>query len=179
MNKYLLAIFAVIISVLAACGGSTPDPTTPAPAPVVVSTNWAGKYTGRIDAPSHEERIRLRNLALEHQGKPVTGNDAVDNAATGGGGVDGGIYIEGAFGFEVDANNQLVKGKGEVVVFGYSFPITGGVINPDGTFSFAAAQLPLSGKIVGTAIEGKATGVAGEEWVYGNIVGVYERGGKL
>ena len=67
-------------------------------------------YVGTYDMPSHEERIRIRNMSLVANGKPVTGNDAIDNEAAGGGGVDGGIYMTGSYAFETDANCNVVKG---------------------------------------------------------------------
>ena len=39
-----------------------------------------GSYVGNYDMPDHDERIRVRNLSLIGNGKPVTGNDAIDNA---------------------------------------------------------------------------------------------------
>ena len=71
-----------------------------------------GSYVGSIDAPSHEVRIANRNRQLTETGFQITGNDAVDNANTTGGGVDGGIYLTGAFAFETDSGCNVIKING-------------------------------------------------------------------
>ncbi|HMS25777.1 MAG TPA: hypothetical protein PKC80_00155, partial [Burkholderiaceae bacterium] len=50
------------------------------------ASSCTGSYVGTYDMPSHEERIRIRNMSLVANGKPVTGNDAIDNENAGGGG---------------------------------------------------------------------------------------------
>jgi len=147
-----------------------------APEPVVARV-FKGKVSGRIEPPNHDERIRLRNQALTEQGKPITGDDAVDNAATGGGGIDGGVYLEGAYEFEVDQTNNVKAGWGRVIVHGYTFGITGGTIRADGSFDLGVQHgLPFSGKIGPTNIvTGKATGLGHESYHYGNVTGNFEQ----
>ncbi len=109
-----------------------------------------GTYSGYVNAPSHEERISARNKALKAQGKKVTGNDAVDNAATGGGGVDGGIYMEGPFNFVTDVNCRIVSG--EFIIWGYEYPR--GTVSADGSYYDVFDGLEVNMKTVGTKITG-------------------------
>jgi hypothetical protein len=149
---------------------------TPAPTPVPVARVFKGKVSGRIEPPNHAERIRLRTQALTEQGKPITGDDAVDNAATGGGGVDGGVYLDGAYEFEVDQANNVKAGWGRVIVHGYTFSITGGAIRADGSFDLGVQHgLPFSGKIgSNNIVTGKVTGLGHESYHYGNVTGNFE-----
>ena len=56
----------------------------------------------------------------------MTGNDAIDNAEAGGGGLDGGIYMTGSYAFETDANCNVVKGT-TMVFYAYQYDISGTV----------------------------------------------------
>ena len=74
----------------------------------------AGSYVGNYGPPSHEERIRLRNLSLQGRGVAVTGNDDIDNANAGGGSPDGGIWMGGGgiLGRSISANCDLADAAG-------------------------------------------------------------------
>jgi hypothetical protein len=136
-----------------------------------------GSYVGSIDAPTHEVRIANRNRQLASIGYTLTGNDAVDNAATGGGGVDGGIYLTGSFRFETDANCNVVKGNGDI--FGIPTTITGKV-NADKSFNlFSPEAGPVVGSVDGNNnVTGQAQ-EAGKEWVHGVLNGKFVSMGKI
>lgn len=136
-----------------------------------------GSYAGSIDPPSHEVRIANRNRQLASIGYVLTGNDAVDNAATGGGGEDGGIYLFGAFAFETDANCNVVKSNGNI----FGVPTTAsGKVNADKSFSLTA---PEAGPLVGSVdASGHVSGEQqefGKEWVHGVLNGKYVSKGKI
>jgi hypothetical protein len=136
-----------------------------------------GSYAGSIDAPTHEVRIANRNRQLASIGYTLTGNDAIDNAATGGGGVDGGIYLTGSFRFYTDANCNVVKGEGDI--FGIPTTITGKV-NADKSFNLFS---PEAGPVVGSVdannnVTGQAQ-EAGKEWVHGVLNGKFVSMGKI
>lgn len=137
-----------------------------------------GIYTGRIEAPTHEVRIANRNRQLASIGYKLTGNDAIDNKATGGGGVDGGIYLLGAFEFETDVNCNVIKNKGSNI---FGIPITiSGKVNPDLTFNLYAPQSgPVVGKVdANNVISGQAQ-EGGKTWVHGVMVGTFTPNGKF
>ncbi len=135
-----------------------------------------GSYVGGANPPSHEVRIATRNRALAAKGIAVTGNDAIDNAATGGGGVDGGMYLEGTFAFQTDANCNVIAG--DFVIFGYPFGISG-TVNQDRTF-----KLSYLGPIVGqvnadNSITGELQHGGGEEYIHGVLWGTFTPNGKI
>jgi hypothetical protein len=155
----------------AGSGGTTTTTTTKA-------GSCQGSYIGSIDAPTHEVRIAQRNRQLASIGYTLTGNDAVDNAATGGGGEDGGIYLLGAFAFETDANCNIIKSNGNI--FGIPTTLSGKVTS---AFSFEGMSMTDTGPTVGTV---DANGVIkgeqqefGKEWVHGVMNGKFTSGGKI
>lgn len=136
-----------------------------------------GSYAGSIDPPSHEVRIENRNRQLASIGYTLTGNDAVDNAATGGGGEDGGIYLFGAFAFETDASCNVVKSNGNI--FGIGITIVGKV-NADKTFNlFSPEGGPVVGSVDGNGNVSGQYQEAGKEWVHGVLNGKYVSKGKI
>ncbi|MDO8456250.1 MAG: hypothetical protein Q7T07_04980 [Burkholderiaceae bacterium] len=135
-----------------------------------------GSYVGGASPPPHEVRIATRNRALAAKGVAVTGNDAVDNAATGGGGVDGGMYLEGNFAFETDANCNVIKG--EFVIFGYPFPISG-TVNQDRTFTLSYLG-PIVGRVnADNSITGELQHGGGEEYIHGDLWGTFTPNGHI
>lgn len=108
----------------------------------------------------------------------MTGNDAIDNAATGGGGEDGGIYLLGGFAFETDANCNIIKSNGNI--FGIPTTISGKVSTG---FVFQGMTMSDTGPTVG-AVDGNGviTGQQqefGKEWVHGVLNGKFTAGGKI
>lgn len=141
-----------------------------------------GSFVGSYDAPSHDERIRLRNMSLVNNGKAVTGDDATDNANAGGGGADGGIYMTGSYAFETDANCNIVKGT-TMVFYVYQYDISGKV-NSDGSFSLVWSGQGSAGELAGKAdaggvITGKFYHPAPDSFVYGVISGTFTPNGKI
>lgn len=141
-----------------------------------------GSYVGSYDAPSHEERIRLRNLSLAGRGVAVTGDDAIDNANAGGGGADGGIYMTGSYAFETDANCNVVKGT-TMVFYVYQYDISGKV-NSDGSFALTWSGQGSTGELAGqadanNAITGKFYHPAPDNFVYGVMGGTFTPNGKI
>ncbi len=132
--------------------------------------SFKGRYVGRVEMSNHEERIAARNIALTEMGKPITGNDDIDNAATGGGPPDGGIYMAGAFDFTVDGNNTITSG--EFVIHGYPLKLGGGKINNDGSFNINPEGLEVQGQLSGSSISGKANEY-GKPHVFGRLNGVF------
>ena len=139
------------------------------------SSSCTGSYVGSIVPPPYEVRIANRNRQLIETGFPITGNDAVDNANTTGGGVDGGMYLEGSYAWETDAN--CVVTKGTAVIFGYQFSIDGKV-NADKTFTLnyfgpIIGSVDANNNITGQLQEG------GKTWVYGELRGKFTPNGKI
>jgi hypothetical protein len=136
-----------------------------------------GSYVGSIDPPTHEVRIANRNRQLASIGYTLTGNDAVDNAATGGGGDDGGIYLTGAFAFQTDSSCNVVKSDGNI--FGIPTTISGKV-NADKSFSM---DMSNTGPTVGSVDSSNhVTGQQqefGKEWVHGVLNGTFVSKGKI
>jgi hypothetical protein len=146
------------------------------------SASCTGSYVGSYDAPSHDERIRLRNLSIVNNGGQVTGNDAIDNATAGGGGVDGGIYMTGSFSFETDANCRIIKGT-TMVFYAYQYDISGTVVKGgessliwSGQGSQGEMKINVSS---GNAISGSFYHPAPDSFVYGVISGTFTPNGKI
>lgn len=121
-----------------------------------------GSYVGGIEAPDQSVRLANRDRQLAEGGEL-------------GGGVDGGIYLEGSFAWETDANCRVTKGT--ATIFGHEFAIDG-VVSSDKTFT-----LNYFGPIVGS-VDGnnKITGQlkeGGKEWVYGVLNGTFTPNGKI
>jgi hypothetical protein len=137
-----------------------------------------GSYIGNIEPPSHEVRIANRNRQLADVGYVLTGNDAIDNPATGGGGVDGGIYLEGAFRFETDANCNVINSAGSQI-FGIPIDIVGKV-NADRTFNMFSPQAgPFVGSVDGNNHVTGQQQEGGKEWVHGVLNGTFVANGKI
>ena len=141
-----------------------------------------GSYVGNYDAPSREERIRLRNLSIINNGGVVTGNDAIDNVTAGGGGVDGGIYMTGSYAFETDANCNVVKGT-TMVFYSYQYNING-TVNKTGesalTWSGQGSAGDMTIKVdANNAVSGSFYHPAPDNFVYGVITGTFTPNGKI
>ena len=146
------------------------------------SASCTGSYVGTYDMPDHDERIRLRNMSLINNGKQVTGNDAVDNAEAGGGGPDGGIYMQGSYAFETDANCNVIKGN-TMVFYVYEYGISGTVVKGGEstlTWSGQGSASELKIKVSsGNAISGSFYHPAPDSFVYGVISGTFTPNGKI
>lgn len=160
-----MKIFASIILAcltLAACtGGKDGQSGCGKPAPKPAAASCKGVYQGRVDPPGHAMRVAARNRQLADGG-------------TLGGGVDGGMYLQGAFDFETDAACKITKG--EIILHGHRIALSGGVqkgaiaIQFDGGYG--------AGKVSGGAIKGSVHEGGGRSWVYGVMVGKFIPSGK-
>lgn len=141
------------------------------------SGGCTGSYVGNVNPPPKVVRIAARNRYLGILGKTVTGNDAIDNAGTGGGGVDGGMYLQGSFKWQTDANCKVISGV--TVLHGHTFSI-GGTVNADKTFTLSFAGVgPIVGKVdANNGISGQVQ-EPGRTWVYGDMVGTFTPNGKI
>jgi hypothetical protein len=136
-----------------------------------------GSYVGSIDPPDHDVRISNRNRELANNGIALTGDDAIDNPKTGGGGVDGGVYLQGAFSFETDANCNVIKTNSNI--FGQTITITGKV-NSDFTFEMYDPEAgPFVGSVDGNNHITGQQREGGKEWVYGLLNGTFTPKGKI
>ncbi len=117
---------------------------------------------GTINMPAHEQRIASRNVSLLQRGLRITGDDAVDNASAGGGPPDGGIWLAGAFHFEIDARGQSTDASW-VSIFGMTqASLTGGVYGNGEIHMFSSHYaLGISGLLKNGVVTGYATS-AGE-----------------
>jgi hypothetical protein len=139
------------------------------------TSGCTGSYVGNVNPPPKEVRIAARNRYLTILGKKITGNDAIDNAGTGGGGVDGGMYLQGTFKWETDANCKVIKGV--TVLHGHTFNITG-TVAADKTFTLSFAG-PIVGKVNANNVISGQVQEPGRTWVYGDMVGTFTPNGKI
>lgn len=155
----LTAVVLAAAALLSACNAGKSDTVEP----IVGSTECAGTYSGRIDPPPQNIRIANRDRQIAEGGIL-------------GGGVDGGIYLEGAFGWQTDANCNIIAGN--MILHGGYTNVTGNV-KAVGTSNINHDGGPVEVIRNGTAISGKVMEGGGREWVYGDLVGVFTPGGKL
>jgi hypothetical protein len=136
-----------------------------------------GSYVGSVDQPSQEVRRSSRDTWLSLHGyNPAAMTEADKNAATGGGGVDGGIYMEGSFAFETDANCNVIKGQ--AILYGSPFDITG-TVKADRTFALSYLG-PIVGQINSdNSITGQLQHGGGEEYIHGVLRGTFTPNGKI
>lgn len=184
LKKFPLALTAIATAtLLTGCNVGKTDTVATTATGTTATTAGTGKgctgsYIGSIEPPSHEVRIENRNRELANNGIALTGNDAIDNPKTTGGGVDGGIYLEGAFRFETDANCNVINSAGSQI-FGIPIDIVG-TVNADRTFNMFS---PQAGPFVGSVdANNHITGQqqeGGKEWVHGVLNGTFVANGKI
>ncbi len=169
-NTFPLGLTAVTLAVatlVAGCNvGKTDTVTALTGGTTTTSTarTCMGSYTGAVNPPDHDVRVANMQRQLA-EGGPL------------GGGVDGGIYLEGAFGWETDANCNVIKGS--AVIFGYDLPISG-TVNKDLTFNINHVGGPIDGSVdANNAITGKLHEGGGREWVYGVLNGTFTPNGHI
>lgn len=155
------AVCIAATTLLSACNAGKSD--TVDPTVVVTTKECAGTYTGRIDPPPQEVRIANRDRQLA-EGGPL------------GGGVDGGIYLAGAFAWQTDANCNIIAGN--MILHGGYTNVTGNV-QTSGTSNISHDGGPAEVIRTGTNVTGKVMEGGGREWVYGEFVGAFTPNGKL
>lgn len=182
-----LSVSILVGATLAGCNVGKTDTVTTTAGSTTTTTGSAtagctGSYVGNYGPPSHEERIRLRNLSLAGRGVAVTGNDDIDNANAGGGSPDGGIWMGGSYAFETDANCNVISGR-TLIFYAYEYGI-GGTVNKDGSFKLTWSGQGSQGDIVGkieanNTISGKFYHPAPDNFVYGDLSGTFTPNGKI
>ncbi len=180
-GKLPLAVTVAAAALVSGCNVGKTDTVTGA-ATGTTTTSGArtctGAYTGSIDPPSHEVRIANRNRQLTETGFPITGNDAVDNANTTGGGVDGGIYLTGGFNFETDKGCTVIINNGSNV-FGIPITITG-TVKSDLTFDMYDPEAgPFVGKVDANNVVSGQQQEGGKTWVHGVLNGKFIPNGHV
>lgn len=154
---------AVLIAVSALLSACNPEKSDTVDVPKADTTTCAGTYTGVIDPPPQEVRIANRDRQLA-EGGPL------------GGGVDGGIYLAGAFAWQTDASCNIIAGN-MILHGGYSN--VSGNVKATGTSTISHDGGPVEVIRNGTSVTGKVMEGGGREWVYGELVGVFTPNGKL
>jgi hypothetical protein len=187
-NKFPMALTAVTLATVTLVSGcnvgktdtvtTTNGGTTTGGGTTTLGKGCTGSYIGNIEPPSHEVRIENRNRELANNGIALTGDDAIDNPKTTGGGVDGGIYLEGAFRFETDANCNVINSAGSQI---FGIPITiEGKVNADRTFNMFSPQAgPFVGSVDGNNHVTGQQQEGGKEWVHGVLNGTFVANGKI
>jgi hypothetical protein len=172
-NKFPLSLTALALTsaaLVAGCNvGKTDVVTTTTSGGTTTTTSSGartckGAYVGAVNPPEQSVRLANRDRQLA-EGGPL------------GGGVDGGIYLEGVFAWETDANCNVIAGS--AVIFGFDLPISGAV-NKDLTFDINHIGGPISGSVDGNNhITGKLMEGGGREWVHGVLNGTFTPNGHI
>ena len=133
------------------------------PVPVTAPATLAARITGVVNPPEQAERIADRDR-----------NRAEGNAD--GGGLDGGIYMQGAFDNETEANGVVVKSN--IIIHGTSGFTCVGIILTNGsdcTLWMKQDGIHDVGTLVLSVNAGRVTGKmhhgGGKGWIDGDVVG--------
>jgi hypothetical protein len=86
-------------------------------------------------------------------------SNPTDNTATGGLGLDGGIYLTGTFSFDIDRDHNITTGHVDTQ-YGSKQTINGGNVDSSGTFTFTYGEehLSASGTISRSRVHGTVCG---------------------
>jgi hypothetical protein len=188
-GKHSFWLSAALLAALVSSGcnvGKTDTVTTTSGGTTTTTSSsksgCAGSYVGSYSPPSHEERIRLRNLSLAGRGIAVTGNDDIDNANAGGGPPDGGIWMAGSFAFQTDANCNVVAGQ-TLIFYAYEYGISG-TMQKTGQTTLTWSGQGSQGDIfisvdANNNISGEFHHPAPDNFVYGVLSGTFTPNGKI
>jgi hypothetical protein len=161
-----------------ACGNTNPTEPTPAPTQAAVAAkSCTGSYVGTIDKPSLEVRLAALEESKRRRGIGINPpEDGIDP------GPSEGIWLDGSFAFETDANCNVVKG-GVSVFNTYPFDVIGAV-NADGRFDTQWTGSGSAGSIVGeinpdNTITGQFKHPLPEDFIYGLLNGKFTPNGKI
>jgi hypothetical protein len=165
--------------VLVACGGSTP-PAEPSPTQATVAAkSCTGSYVGTIDKPSPEAVKAMREESLRRRGidptNPIYGTPEDPSEQFG-------IWMEGNFAFETDANCKVVKG-GTNIFYTYPYAIEG-TVKADRSFDMVFTGSGVIGEFVGQinpngSISGQLKHPAPDDFIYGLLNGTFNPNGKI
>jgi hypothetical protein len=170
-NKFPLSLTALTFAaatLVAGCNVGKTETVAAAGTSATTTSSGArtckGSYVGGVNPPEQSVRLANRDRQLA-EGGPL------------GGGVDGGIYLEGSFAWETDANCNVIAGSASI--FGYDLPISG-TVNKDLTFDINHIGGPISGSVdANNHITGKFMEGGGREWVHGVLNGTFTPNGHI
>ena len=162
-----------------ACGGTSgSSEQTPAPTQVTVAPkSCAGSYVGTIDKPSLEVRRAIAEESRRRRGITGPPDDNYINPPG-----EEGIWMEGDFAFETDANCKVVAG-GTNLFYSYPYAI-GGTVNADRSFDIVWAGSGSTGQFIGQinpngTISGQLKHPAPDDFIYGLLNGTFTPNGKI
>ncbi len=115
-----------------------------------------GLYNGQVDPPDHEWRIYAKKRQLYERGGL-------------GGGVDGGMYLQGAFEFKTDATCKITQGT--IILHGHRINLTGDVKAGKMALLFDGGY--GKGTVINGVIKGSVHEGGGRDWVKGIMVGKF------
>jgi hypothetical protein len=187
--KKIAHIFTLALPLaIVACGGTnSASEATPAPAQVTVAAkSCTGSYVGTIDKPSPEAVKAMRDESLRRRGinpedpNPTDRIQAVRNLEDTSG--QDGIWMEGNFAFETDANCKVVKG-GTNIFYTYPYAIEG-TVNADRSFDIVWTGSGSTGQFIGQInpdgmISGQLKHPAPDDFIYGLVNGTFTPNGKI
>lgn len=166
LSSLLILVFVVLLVLLVVAWKKGKldkwiKPKAAEPDPAKVAVFYPGTYQCPIAPPP--ESVRKANAARQlAEGGPM------------GGGVDGGIYLEGGMGLHADANG-VIDG-GDIILFEARCTVEGR-INANGYFE---GVYKIGGQVAGPikftlGADGSVSGVVaeggGRDWVFGDITG--------
>jgi hypothetical protein len=169
--------FALPLALLA-CGDGTEQPTPPE-ATLEKKINCAGSYVGTIDAPSLEVRLAAFQEWLRSRGIDDYDFATYPEDRT----AEEGIWLEGSFAFETDANCKVVKG-GVNIYNAYPYNVEG-TVKADRSFDMVWTGLNVTAPIVGQinaddTISGQVkVKDQGAGYIYGLLNGKFTPNGKI
>ena len=181
MLKKIAHLFTLALPLaFVACGGTNSPEPTPATTQVTVAPkSCAGSYVGTIDKPSPEAVKAMLEESLRRRG--INPDDPID-------GIperpieEFGIWMEGNFAFETDANCKVVKG-GTNLFYAYPYAIEGKV-KADSSFDIVWTGSGATGQFVGQinpdgTISGQLKHPAPDDFIYGLLNGTFTPNGKI
>jgi hypothetical protein len=175
LTKAATVITLLSAALVTGCGSSKTEEVIDDPQPKIAGCT--GSYIGYASPPSQDVRRAVRDRSLIAKGYDISNlTEEQKNALTGGGGLDGGMYLEGSFAFETDENCNVIAG--DFVIFGYPFGISG-TVNQDRTFTLSYLG-PIVGQVnADNSISGQLQHGGGEEYIHGVLSGTFTLGGKI
>jgi hypothetical protein len=168
-----------------ACGGSNkPTEASPAPTQATTAKGCTGSYVGTIDKPSPEAVKAMREESLRRRGinpdDPIDRIQAVRTLEVSS--EQEGIWMEGNFAFETDANCKVVKG-GTNIFYTYPYAIEG-TVKADRSFDIIWTGSGSTGQFVGQinpdgTISGQLKHPLPDDFIYGLLNGTFTTNGKI
>jgi hypothetical protein len=179
--KKIAHIFTLALPLaFVACGGTnSASEVTSAPTQATVAAkSCVGSYLGTIDKPSLEVRLAAYQELLRRRGIVITDLDRIPEDRS----PQEGIWLDGSFAFETDANCKVVKGG--VNIFNAYPYIVEGTVKADRSFDMVWTGPDVTAVIVGQinsdgTISGQVKHPAPDDYVYGLLNGKFTPNGKI